>query len=657
MSLDQAFLGAQELESSVAPPRAPGIPGKSTLTSRLSGPSLVLRVADPATAHALGDALRGVSVQRETDGGARGQRDANGVAGDAEQAVDAARGSSGSPLRGDVRERFESSLGADLSGVRVHTGAESQAASAAVGAKAYTVGNDIHFGAGQYQPDDPFGMHLIAHEVAHTVQQSGGAQRRQHKLAVSTPGDAAEVEADRAADAMVSGAPTSVGSVVPSLAREPAATPAAPAAPATSAPMTEDDKTKAKRPKLEGQTISAGVLPEFGGNLGFSWKEGATGKLGFSGQKEKKIFDQDYGKQIPLGASGLVGELKGKVGVSASASSSVTSTVALTEAPGPHEESQPMLTVGLAGSASLEAKATGSLKLGAGVGAANLLSITGGGMVGIEAKASISITPSGEIENFGDQVNGAVDIDIKSGIEVKAVGGVYIDLNYPGDTYNIYQQELGEAVLGTLAITGGARVTGEGGLTVRPIKVTGELAFAPPVRDVQKRPATAAERARLAAQHPQEGANTGASGNRAGSATEENPEVAMSDEELWNGGNEKARSIITGHLGETVPCVDPNSGGATVRARIGGNTFAARVGIAASTKRDLAEHGKAIDRVTSAQLAAVRNGVVYKTSIMDGTSNTVDQVAGRILAAGGFEVDLVNPQFDTKDAKMETCKK
>jgi hypothetical protein len=90
--------------------------------------------------------------------------------------------------------------------VRVHTGPESAAAAGAVGAKAYTVGNDIHFAQGQYEPSDPFGMHLLAHEVAHTQQQAGTAPHRQNKLEVSTPGDAAELEADRAADAMVGGA-------------------------------------------------------------------------------------------------------------------------------------------------------------------------------------------------------------------------------------------------------------------------------------------------------------------------------------------------------------------------------------------------------------------------------------------------------------------
>ena len=132
-------------------------------------------------------------------------RDGNGVAENAESAVAEASSSSGSPLPGTLQRKFEGSLGTDLSSVRVHTGGSSASAAGAVGAKAYTVGNDIHFGAGHYDPSSTAGEHLLAHEVAHTVQQRGGSSSRQYKLEVSHPGDGFEREADRAADAMVSG--------------------------------------------------------------------------------------------------------------------------------------------------------------------------------------------------------------------------------------------------------------------------------------------------------------------------------------------------------------------------------------------------------------------------------------------------------------------
>ena len=172
-------------------------PGKSTLTQQIArarpAQLIVMRVESAEAARELA--------------GVFGPRDDNGVAAGADAHLDRAAGSAGAPLPGDLRERFESSLGADLSGVRVHTGAESATAADAVGAKAYTTGNDIHFAAGQYTPSSSEGALLIAHEVAHTVQQSGGVQRVQRKAEVSTPGDDAEVEADRAAAAMVAGQP------------------------------------------------------------------------------------------------------------------------------------------------------------------------------------------------------------------------------------------------------------------------------------------------------------------------------------------------------------------------------------------------------------------------------------------------------------------
>ena len=105
-----------------------------------------------------------------------------------------------------VAAKVERATGSDLSGVRVHTGSEAATAAAAVDAKAYTLGQDVFFGAGQYQPGAPAGQELLAHELVHTVQQSGGAAR-QNKSIVSSPGDAAEQEADRVAAAALAQQP------------------------------------------------------------------------------------------------------------------------------------------------------------------------------------------------------------------------------------------------------------------------------------------------------------------------------------------------------------------------------------------------------------------------------------------------------------------
>lgn len=175
---------------------------------------------------------RGTLVQRKADGLGPGKqtlveaayRDAAPASG-ASAAPVPATGSAGSALPQPLQAKFGNALGADVSGIRVHTGADSAASAASVAARAYTVGQDIHFGAGEYTPGTPAGEHLLAHEVAHTVQQSkGGGGSPQYQLQVSQPGDHAEVEADRAADAMVEGKPASVSAAPRTVSRAPVET-------------------------------------------------------------------------------------------------------------------------------------------------------------------------------------------------------------------------------------------------------------------------------------------------------------------------------------------------------------------------------------------------------------------------------------------------
>src|SRR5262249_11031983 len=103
-------------------------------------------------------------VRRPSQAMLRSEAPAGASEHDAGDAVDHAKSATGHPLPDHLRERFESSLGADLSAVRVHTGSASAEASSAVGARAYTVGRDVHFAEGQYRPDDPVGVRLLAHE-------------------------------------------------------------------------------------------------------------------------------------------------------------------------------------------------------------------------------------------------------------------------------------------------------------------------------------------------------------------------------------------------------------------------------------------------------------------------------------------------------------
>jgi hypothetical protein len=82
--------------------------------------------------------------------------------------------SPGQPLDATTRAFFEPRFGHDFSRVRLHTDAKAAESALAVNALAYTVGNDIVFGAGQYAPQMHTGRRLLTHELTHTVQQEHG---------------------------------------------------------------------------------------------------------------------------------------------------------------------------------------------------------------------------------------------------------------------------------------------------------------------------------------------------------------------------------------------------------------------------------------------------------------------------------------------------
>lgn len=114
----------------------------------------------------------------------------------------------GVALPTQVRGDLERAAGQDLSSVRAHTGPDAAAQAEALDARAFTIGQDIHFGAGQYSPDTAAGSHLIAHEVAHTLQP--GAPTAQAKgddeTDTSTPRQSSEREANAFAAHVSSGA-------------------------------------------------------------------------------------------------------------------------------------------------------------------------------------------------------------------------------------------------------------------------------------------------------------------------------------------------------------------------------------------------------------------------------------------------------------------
>jgi hypothetical protein len=110
----------------------------------------------------------------------------------------------GSPLPADLQTDMETHLGADLSSVRVHDGAQAAESAKAVQARAYTVGNDVVFNTGAYSPGTDEGRRTLAHELTHVVQQRAGpveATPAAGGIAVSDPSDRFELEAEAAATA------------------------------------------------------------------------------------------------------------------------------------------------------------------------------------------------------------------------------------------------------------------------------------------------------------------------------------------------------------------------------------------------------------------------------------------------------------------------
>ena len=118
----------------------------------------------------------------------------------------------GRPLEAPVRNSFERSFGRSLAGVRVVADDGAARAATALGARAFTVGQTIWLGQGEYRPEAREGRHLLAHELAHTVQQgASGTASFQRRLRVGRADDPAEAAADRAADAAVAGERVEIG--------------------------------------------------------------------------------------------------------------------------------------------------------------------------------------------------------------------------------------------------------------------------------------------------------------------------------------------------------------------------------------------------------------------------------------------------------------
>jgi hypothetical protein len=112
----------------------------------------------------------------------------------------------GMRLPAQLRQNFGPLYGSDFSAVRIHHDAASHAAAREVNARAFTLGQHVHFAAGEYRPQQKEGLRLLAHELGHTVQQRyGGGSDASTEVEIGNADSALEREADAAADATLAG--------------------------------------------------------------------------------------------------------------------------------------------------------------------------------------------------------------------------------------------------------------------------------------------------------------------------------------------------------------------------------------------------------------------------------------------------------------------
>ena len=133
-------------------------------------------VADGPDRRAWEPGLLGAAPVRRSSGGPT-------VSSEGESQVRTGVQGDGKNLPSETRSEMESKLGADFSDVSVHTGPEANAAAESINAEAYTMGSNIAFAEGTYNPGSKSGSKLLAHELTHVAQQTGGASRSGGSLA------------------------------------------------------------------------------------------------------------------------------------------------------------------------------------------------------------------------------------------------------------------------------------------------------------------------------------------------------------------------------------------------------------------------------------------------------------------------------------------
>jgi hypothetical protein len=158
---------------------------------------------------------------------------------------------------------MEARFNYDFGRVRIHTDRRAAAFSRALGAQAYTIGPDIVFGAGQYDPATAIGRRLLAHELAHVVQQQHARPGRLDRLHVSRPGSLEEQQAEAAgrvveqAEAAGSSAAAGLSPTAAMIARVPDPNGGAPVGLSTTIVRAKDEQEAAAVIWYQGEIIVA----------------------------------------------------------------------------------------------------------------------------------------------------------------------------------------------------------------------------------------------------------------------------------------------------------------------------------------------------------------------------------------------------------------
>jgi hypothetical protein len=139
-------------------------------------------------AHCAEEEKRKKPVMRKAEAGNSGMSVSSSFA----SSLNASKGG-GSPLPQGTRSFMENAFSVDFSSVRVHADSKASEMNRGINAKAFTHGNDVYFGEGQYAPDTYSGKNLLAHELTHVVQQEGNAIRQLVQLQRFCPEPTAHV--------------------------------------------------------------------------------------------------------------------------------------------------------------------------------------------------------------------------------------------------------------------------------------------------------------------------------------------------------------------------------------------------------------------------------------------------------------------------------